>query len=243
MIKIYPNQNNMSDAAAKFFITNANSAIEQNGRFCISLSGGSTPQALYEKLANTLYFSQIDWNKVFIFWGDERFVPPDDALSNQCMTHSVWLNHIPIPKENIFPIPFLESSHAAAFQYEESLRAFFGRLPRFDLTLLGIGLDGHTASLFPGTPSLFEKNRWVMPVRPSNSGPERITLTYPVLNNSAHIWFLAAGSSKAEILRQILEGHNNKVSYPAENIAPVDGDVMWLVDQEAAAKLSSNLDK
>lgn len=232
MIKVYQSVEKLSEHSAELFIMEAREAIAKRGRFCVSLSGGSTPRLLYEKLAKAKYSSRVDWKKVYIFWGDERHVPKDHELSNQKMTEDAWLSHSAVPRENIFPIPFKESAEVAARQYEEDLRRFFGKLPRFDLTLLGVGKDGHTASLFPGTAALDETKHWVSSARPESGGPERLTLTFPVLNESAKIWFLAAGSEKAEILKQVFA--EDVPDLPVKKIVP-KGPVTWFID-EAAAK-------
>lgn len=235
MIQIYPDAQAISRVTAQLFILEATAAIQDKGSFLVSLSGGSTPRLLYEELAKSALMSRIDWSKVYVFWGDERHVPPDDERSNQKMTEEAWLSRAAIPRENIFPIPFAASAELAAEQYEESLRRFFHTLPRFDLTLLGLGTDGHTASLFPGTEAVNETVRWACAARLQSGGPERVTLTFPVLNQSAMIWFLAAGSDKAEIIQKVFTEPD--LSLPVQKISPAKGKVTWFLDEAAALEL------
>ncbi|CUH97291.1 hypothetical protein P22_3418 [Propionispora sp. 2/2-37] len=239
MINVYADPRELCLAAAELFTSQALTAISKRGDFRVALSGGSTPRQLYEELAKPFWRDRINWEKVLIFWGDERHVPAGDALSNQNMTRKALLDHIPIPAGNIFPIPFAESADAAARQYETTLHKLFPDLPVFDLVLLGLGEDGHTASLFPGNKVLKEQTRWVCSARPLSGGPERVTLTYPVINQAASICFLVTGSNKAGIVRQIMEGNGSAVSYPAQKISPVNGQLTWLLDQAAAACLES----
>lgn len=240
MINIYADSRELCLAAAELFTSQAVAAIDKKGAFRVALSGGSTPRQLYEELAKPFWRDRINWEKVLIFWGDERHVPAGDALSNQNMTREALLDHIPIPADNIFPVPFTESPAAAASQYEATLHKCFPTLPVFDLVLLGLGKDGHTASLFPGNKALTEKTRWVCSSRPLSGGPDRVTLTYPVINQAATICFLVTGTDKAGIVREIIEGHASAVPYPAEKICPVNGQLIWLLDQAAAACLESS---
>ncbi len=238
MIRIFDDPTSVAVAAAGLFAEAAAAAMQSKGSFCAALSGGSTPRRLYEELAKQPWRDQIAWEKVFLFWGDERYVAPTDPLSNQKMTHEALLDHVPIPPANLFPIPFAASAGESASLYETTLRTFFGAEPRFDLMLLGLGADGHTASLFPGTAALAETNRWVCPCRPQVTGPDRITLTFPVINRSAAILFLVTGQDKAPVIEAVLDKKNNQAALPVQQVQPVQGQITWFLDKMAAGHLS-----
>ncbi|QEX16221.1 6-phosphogluconolactonase [Hypericibacter terrae] len=212
-------------------------ATAKQDRFAVALSGGSTPRRLYEHLADTACRDSFPWSRAHWFWGDERFVPADDAKSNYRMVREALLSRAPIPAGNIHPMPTTPSSpEAAASAYERELKSFYGadRLdsaqPLFDVTLLGLGLDGHTASLFPGTPALGVRDRWVAAV--VGAEPEaRITLTYPALESSRRVAFLISGSEKREILTRLRRGDE---SLPAARLRPV-GSLWFFADAAAAA--------
>jgi 6-phosphogluconolactonase len=204
----------------------------------ISLSGGSTPRALYELLASEPFVAQIPWQRVSLFWGDERFVAHDHPESNYRMARIAMLDKVPIPAENVCPVPILGSPDEAARQYEHLLKKAYGaetlaaERPLFDIMLLGLGEDGHTASLLPGQPILDEHDRWVCAV--TRGRPEtRISLTYPAINSSQHVAFLVTGQEKADILRRIHAGERN---LPAAQVKP-EGELIWFADQAAAADL------
>ena len=211
-------------------------ATTKIGIFSVCLSGGSTPQQLYEHLAEPTYRNTFPWPRTHWFWGDERFVPHDDPLSNYRMVREALLSRAPIPPANIHPIPTEGiSPEAAASAYERKLKSFYGaaRLdpaqPLFDVNLLGLGPDGHTASLFPGTAVLAERNSWVAAV--VGAKPEaRITLTYPALESSRHAAFLVAGDEKRAIFRRLRDGDN---CLPAARLRPIAG-VTWFLDRAAA---------
>jgi 6-phosphogluconolactonase len=210
-------------------------SVSQRGRFAIALSGGHTPEQMYSLWAES-YRAQTPWDKVHLFWGDERYVPHSDPLSNYHMTREALISRVPIPAGNVHPVPTnLPTPRAAAEAYESDLRKFFGAAPpAFDLQLLGIGLEGHTASLFPGSPVLEEKQRWVAAVRAPAEPPDRLTLTPAVLNCGRHTFFLAAGKDKRQILAAITnETDANTSQYPAARIHPA-GPVTWFLDQAAA---------
>lgn len=238
MIRIFDDPTSVAVAAAGLFAEAAAAAMQSKGSFCAALSGGSTPRRLYEELAKQPWRDQIAWEKVFLFWGDERHVAPTDPLSNQKMTHEALLDHVPIPPANLFPIPFAASAGESASLYETTLRTFFGAEPRFDLMLLGLGADGHTASLFPGTAALAETNRWVCPCQPRGTGPDRITLTFPVINRSAAILFLVTGQDKAPVIEAVLDKKNNQAALPVQQVQPVQGQITWFLDKMAAGHLS-----
>jgi 6-phosphogluconolactonase len=211
-------------------------ALETSGAFAVALSGGSTPKRLYALLASPAYLDKFPWSRTHWFWGDERFVPQDDPLSNYRMVREAMLSHAPIPPANIHAVPIEGlGPEAAASAYESELKSYYGaeRLdparPLFDVTLLGLGPDGHTASLFPDTAVLAERERWVAAVVGAKA-EDRITLTYPALESSAHVAFLIAGQEKREIFARLRRGDE---SLPAEHVRPT-GDVTWFADQAAA---------
>ena len=227
-------------AAAEEFMRVARTAIGAQGRFTVALAGGSTPKALYSLLASN--YSNFAWNRVFLFFGDERHVPPTDPESNYRMVNEALLTKIAIPAENVFRVPTENpDASAAAAEYEAQLRRFFeikpGEFPRFDLVLLGMGPDGHTASLFPDSPALDEQSRLVAANWVEKFKTHRITFTFPVLNRAAEIMFLASGAEKADMVRQVLEGKSTP-PLPSQRVQPSDGKLLWMLDEAAAAKLS-----
>lgn len=240
-IEIVPDIAALAQRAAEQFSGLAGYAIHKRGRFVVSLSGGSTPRQMNALLAAEPFNSKIDWSKVFVFWGDERCVGPEHIESNYRTARETLLAHVPIPDENIHRIQGENSPERAARTYEEELRAFFTeKLPRFDLILLGLGDDGHTASLFPGTPGIHENERWAVPVKhdtPPLPLIDRVTLTPPVLNAAANLTFLVSGAAKAERLYQVLHEPYNPQRLPSQVVRPKDGKLLWLVDEAAAAKI------
>lgn len=237
-IRILKTAAELFEAAAAEFAAQANQAVRDNGRFAVALSGGSTPKALYSLLATK---SNVPWDKICFFWGDERHVPPDHPESNYRMANEALLSKVPVRPENVFRIHAEEKeAAAAALQYEQALRGFFhlspGQFPRFDLVLLGTGPDGHTASLFPGTAALNETQRLVVANWVPKFNTHRITFSFPVLNAAACVMFLASGPDKAAILHQVLE--NSAADLPAQKVQPTDGQLIWLLDQAAAGALS-----
>jgi 6-phosphogluconolactonase len=239
-------------AAAEEFVRVARTAIGAQGRFTVALSGGSTPKALYSLLATN--YADFVWNRVFLFFGDERHVPPTDPESNYRMVNEALLTKITIPSENVFRVAAENpDAAAAASDYESRLRRFFelrpetrpeirpegrpGEIPRFDLILLGMGPDGHTASLFPDSPALDEQSRLVVANWVAKFNTHRITFTFPVLNNAAEVMFLASGPDKADMLRQVLEGTSTP-PLPSQRVQPSDGKLLWMLDEAAAAKLT-----
>lgn len=225
------------ERAAELFIQTAAQSFLARGYFSVALSGGSTPRALYQLLADT----PLAWQNIHLFWGDERCVPPDHVDSNYRMTAESLLTRVHIPPENIHRIQGELPPEEAALRYEDDLRKFFRDAPRFDLILLGLGEDGHTASLFPDSPALHERTRWVVAVPHAFPPPPlvpRVTLTLPVLNAARQIAFLVSGASKAQRLAQVLRAPTASPSLPASMIRPDDGDILWMMDQSAAALLS-----
>lgn len=240
-IEILPDPAALAQRAADQFAGLAEYAIRKRGRFVVALSGGSTPKAMNALLAAPPYAEQIDWSQVFVFWGDERCVPPEHTESNYRMARETLLQLVPVPDVNVHRIQGELAPERAARAYEDELRAFFGAAaPRFDLLLLGLGDDGHTASLFPGTPGVHERQRWAVPVK-HDSPPlplvDRVTLTPPVLNAAANVTFLAAGAGKAERLQQVLRDPYNPDRLPAQVVRPKDGKLLWLVDEAAGSKI------
>lgn len=227
-------------AAANAIAKHLNEARAVRGIATLVLSGGSTPKAIYQLLGAEPLRSQLDWNNIHLFWGDERCVPPTHAESNYRMTNRALLEKIEIPDKNIHRIPGEREPRAAAESYEQEIRNFFtlnaNELPQFDVTLLGMGDDGHTASLFPDTTILNETNRLVAEVFVPKFNAHRISMTFPVLNNSRTILFLVSGASKAGILREVLEGEPTR--FPVQRVQPANGTLHWFVDATAAALLT-----
>jgi len=236
--RISPDIEALSHAALEEILANLHEAVKLRGRFAIALSGGHTPSKMYALWAqNEKYRTATPWDRVHIFWGDERYVPAGDPLSNYRMTRETLLSHVPIPGANVHPVPTdLPTPRAAATAYDSELRKFFGSAPpSFDVTLLGIGPEGHTASLFPGSPALDEKKLWVEAVTVQATPPDRLTFTLPVLNQSRNTYFLAAGAEKKEILDALrAEPDPAHSQYPAARIQPLDGRVLWFLDEPAS---------
>ena len=206
------------------------------GPLRIALSGGTTPRALYELLAQEPYRGLLPWDRMHVFWGDERFVPPDSNLSNYRMAYTALLGHVPIPPGNIHPVQTDDvTPEESARLYQATLARVYGSTtldptrPLFDVNLLGLGTNGHTASLFPGTPALTEQTAWALAVTPEGE-PTRITLTYPALNSSRHAAFLVAGANKRDVVARV-RAHDP--AEPASLIAPV-GQLHWFVDEAAS---------
>jgi len=230
----------LSRKAAEQFAASAKAAVSARGRFSVALSGGSTPKALYALLATDEFRSQLPWPQVHLFWGDERCVPPDDTESNFRMVGEALLSKITIPSENIHRMAGEKTPADGAVDYQTQLQEFFhladGEWPRFDLVLLGLGEDGHTASLFPGSAALSERQRWVATSYVERLHAHRLTLTLPVINHAAQISFLVSGASKAPMVEAVLRAGND--SLPAARIQPADGQVTWFVTQDAAGALA-----
>ncbi len=238
MIRVCANPEALSVAAAEVFATAAQQAIQARGRFAVVLAGGGTPHRTYELLRYAPFREQIPWQHTHFFWGDERCVPTNDVRNNARMARQALLDHVPVPPEQIHPMICDGSPQKAAEEYEALLHRFFvDDRPRFDLVLLGLGENGHTASLFPGTPVLEEQQRWVAEVYVAEEKLHRLTLTASVINQAAQIVFLVSGQGKKMILRKIVEDPPDPSNIPAQLIKPVEGDLLWLVDQDAAGLL------
>lgn len=238
-IRVFPDAVSLSHAAADIVVSLSAESSAARGKFTIALSGGSTPKHLYALFASSPFREAVSWSKTHVFWADERCVPPRHPDSNYKLAFDVFLSGVPVPAEHIHRIWGEEEPGKAAQAYEDTLRRILGSsgLPVFDLVLLGVGEDGHTASLFSGSAATREKKRLAMPVYVEPPGLSRVTLTLPVLNNAAHVLFLATGHSKAAIVHEVMEDGNPK-NCPAGLIQPVHGSVTWMLDREAARALT-----
>lgn len=236
-LAVYPDSARLMQAAADQIVGAAAAAVAARGRFSLALAGGSTPAPLYRLLAAAPYAAQVDWRAVYVFWGDERCVPPQHADSNYRMARETLLSRVPIPEQHICRIHGEDDPAQAALAYERALYAHFGGPPRLDLALLGMGADGHTASLFPHTPALTERARLAVAVYAAQRGSWRVTLTYPALNAAEQALFLVSGADKADTLRAVLEGPRRPLELPAQGVRPDAGRLLWLADAAAAALL------
>lgn len=242
MVKIFPNPDSLNHFAAEKFIEIGIEAIEKCGKFTAALAGGSTPTSLYQLLTAEEFRSQIDWSKVFFFFGDERNVLPDREESNFRMAFENLFEPVQIAESQIFRWQTeLENEYEIAADYQEKIKEFFdlkeNEFPRFDLILLGIGDDGHTASLFPFTEALGETGKiaaanWVEKLQ-----THRLTFTFTTINNASNVLFLARGAAKAEVLREVLEGDSQPEKLPAQNVQLKNGSLLWLLDEKAAHNL------
>lgn len=242
MLNIFATTEEIFKEAAAVFISSANEAIIQKGYFAVALTGGSSPEGLYRLLSEDQYKNQIDWTKVLIFWGDERWVPLDNDLSNARMSYEQLLDRVPVRPVNVFPM-YRDGITAEDFAavYNVLLKEMLGSDGRMDLILLGMGQDGHTASLFPGTVALDETENWVTAYYLEQQQMYRITLTAPFLNRARKLLVIAFGETKAEALKEVLEGPYNPRIYPAQLLAPSQGELLFLVDKKAAKYLKSNI--
>jgi 6-phosphogluconolactonase len=242
-IRVLTTPQELFEAAAEEVLHAAKDAVEQRGRFTIALSGGSTPKSLFNLLATNAR-TVLPWDRTFFFWGDERHVPPTDPDSNYRMAEETMLSKIPVAAGNVFRIPTENPDAAAAAEaYEQTLRKFFqlgpAEFPVFDLVLLGMGPDGHTASLFPGSAGLHEKARLVIANWVDKMKTSRLTLTLPVLNAARCVAFLVSGTDKAAVLKTVLEEDAPAEQYPSKLIRPNNGKLIWLVDRAAASALTT----
>ncbi len=234
-LRVFPTTAALNEAAAEFIIAASQSAIASRKQFTISLSGGETPKKLYALLAEPSFSDRIDWKHTFIFWGDERCVPLDDERNNAYQAISILLSKIDIPSSNIHPIPVNLPPATAACVYEQELKEYFGNeSSRFDLVLLGLGENGHTASLFPGTKVIKENEEAVREVYVEEEKMFRITMTAPLINKARNIIFLVTGENKSAVLRKILNGPFQPDQYPAQLIKPYDGELFFFADRSAA---------
>jgi 6-phosphogluconolactonase len=243
-ITVYPDNETLVKGTADFIADQATRAIAERGRFTLALSGGNTPKPVYARLATPEYRDRIDWSKVLIFFGDERCVPPDDSQSNYLMVRTALLDRVPLPPANIYRIRGEDPPEKAAADYTVILQDTFGGDPvagappeGFDLILLGMGDNGHTASLFPGLAAVTETFRWVMALFVEVVGMWRVTMTPVVINAARQVAFLVSGANKADMLPRVLEGPCQPVVLPSQIIKPASGELHWLLDEPAAAKL------
>ena len=238
-VLVFDTSEEVARAAAEKVVAYAREAIVDHGVFSVALAGGNTPRRVYELLASDPFKGLIEWPKVHLFFGDERCVPPHHQDSNYGMVYTALISKIEIPGVNVHRMVGEGNPEENAAAYERELRSFFGERswPRFDLILLGMGEDGHTASLFPGSEALKEEAKWVVATRMRKLEQDRMTLTAPVLNHAAHVVFLVTGQGKAKRLSEVL-GHQLKGEpLPSQLIHPIDGNLEWLVDKSAASLL------
>lgn len=238
-ISVFQTPEQLALAAAERFVDYSNELLDVNERFSVALAGGNTPRRVYELLANEPFRNRVEWPQVYLFFGDERCVPPEHPDSNYAMAYEALISKVPIPAKNVHRIIGEGNANENALVYENQLRAFFAGLhwPRLDLVLLGMGEDGHTASLFPNSAALQEMSRCVVPTRNEQSGQDRITLTVPVFNHGRRIMFLVTGKKKAQRLREVLHPQPGSAQLPVQAITPIEGMLEWLVDAEAASLL------
>ena len=240
VVYIYKDLDKLSRQAADRFIQIADKAICAKKRFFVALSGGKTPKPMYELLKQPQYRNQIDWTKVYIFWSDERFIPYTDPESNYGLAKISLLDALPIPPENVFSIKTEKiSAEESSDKYSQLITDLLGSSPCFDLILLGIGPDGHTASLFPNTEELRNPSgKLVVAVCNSPKPPtNRISFTWKLINNSKNIIFSVAGKDKVDAIQKILKGPYDPVRFPAQGVKPTKGNLIWLLDQQAASHL------
>jgi 6-phosphogluconolactonase len=238
IIKTYPDSKMLAIQAASHVVECAQESISNHGFFSLVLAGGSTPRATYEVLATVEFVQRIEWEKVHIFWGDERCVASNHEDSNYRMAFDIMLKHLPIPVKQIYRMKGETEPKEAAKEYENWLRSFFaGRAPRFDLILLGLGDDGHTASLFPGTKAVSETKHLVLDNYVRKLSTWRLTMTPQLINQATNVTFLVSGEGKADILRRVLAGRYSPEEFPAQIIRPEHGQMRWLLDADAAALL------
>lgn len=252
-VRVYKDAQELALKAARHFARLADQYVIGCGHFTVALSGGSTPRAMFSLLAEAPFLETVPWSTIYFFWGDERCVSPDDAESNFHMARETLLSKVPVPEENIFRIPAENPNPVrAAEEYSDTLMRFFlagpgapraataplSNMPRFDLVLLGMGPDGHTASLFPGTSALNVNDRIAVANYVEKLNAHRITLTAATINNARNVTFVAAGEDKADALKAVLEGPYRPETYPSQLIRPRNGTLLWLVDERAARDLA-----
>jgi 6-phosphogluconolactonase len=250
-VEVVPDPASLAARATEWLVEQIVHAVARRGRAVLSLSGGTTPKAVFEMLAQPPWRARIEWEKLDVFWGDERFVASDDPASNARMTYAALLDHVDMPAAHIYPIPSDEGpfdgdveaafarAQSAATLYATSLHAYYGGdklkddQPLFDVVMLGLGEDGHTASLFPGTPALDEHTAWTAAVKTDNAtAPVRITMTYPLIESTHAVLFLVAGDGKRAIVKRVLDGDE---SLPAARVHP-HGGTLWILDEAAGGR-------
>jgi len=230
---------------ADLFALASQEAAAARGRFAVALSGGATPRALYKLLARQQFSQKIPWRRTHLYWGDERCVPPDDPESNYGMAREAFIRHVPIAADNVHRLRGEELPEEAALDYDAELRRLAAQerpraeVPVFDLVLLGLGHDGHTASLFPHSDALIVEDHLVVPTTAPDGTP-RLTVTAPVINAARRVWFLVSGADKAGMVAEVIEGLHVPNAVPAQGVAPAHGSLTWFLDEAAAAELSPN---
>jgi 6-phosphogluconolactonase len=237
MISVFKDIEQLSQAAARLIVHCAQRAAADRGQFTIALAGGHTPRRTYELLASKPLRDEAPWTSFHVFWGDERCVPPSDERSNERMARETWLDQVPIPRGQIHSIECANSPADGASNYEQHLRAALGLNGRLDLVLLGLGTDGHTASLFPRSSALSANDAWAAPVEFHNHEVNRVTMTAPVINRARSVLFLVAGAEKAGVVKAVIRDEADPQDLPARIVQPVDGDLRWYLDESAAADL------
>lgn len=239
-LSVFKTIDGLNNAAAAFILDVAQEAIAASGRFSIALSGGQTPAGLYKVLATSPYKTALPWKNIFIFWGDERCVPLDDERNNAYQAKNILLDEIEIPAANIHRIQTNLEPEQAAITYEKEIKLFFnGAQQKFDLILLGLGENGHTASIFPGTDSINEKLEGVRAVYVTEEKKYRVSMTAPLINKAHHILFLVTGISKAAVMKNVLTGAYQPAILPAQLIQPITGKLNWFIDKGAASLLQN----
>jgi 6-phosphogluconolactonase len=237
-VHVFKDVDSLITASADLVVERAKASIQKQGKFSLVLSGGSSPKKLHALLTTEVYRSKIDWSKVFFFFGDERYVPADHPDSNYLMAKQTLFDPLKIADKQIFKMDTTLSAEESAAAYERTIRDYFGsQAAKFDLVILGLGDDAHTASLFPGTDVLEEKTALVKGLFIEKVKMNRITLTAPLINAAHHIAFLLFGATKAPAVEQVLKGGLNIEQYPAQLIKPVDGTLEWFMDEPAAKNI------
>lgn len=241
-IKVFNDADAVAEWAADAFVAIAESSISERGRFCVALSGGSTPKKLYQKLATPQYLKKLKTDKIFLFFGDERNVPINDERSNYKMVREAFIEPANFPAQNVFRwITESPTPDEAAALYQDTLTNFFNNdLPRFDLVFLGLGTDCHTASLFPHSPALNETKKPAAANFIEKYDEYRLTLTFPVINNARNVIFIATGKGKADAVFEVMNGEVDHISKPAQAVAPANGSLKWLLDQAAAQRIADD---
>lgn len=232
---IWENAEALSIAAAHYFVERCNKSIAETGRFIVALSGGSTPKALYQLLATPQFSRNIDWKNVHLLWGDERFVPHTHEDSNYRMVKEALLDHVKVPRKNILAMPTKGEAKDCAVQYEKAIADTLGKKMQVDLTLLGMGDDGHTASLFPGTDILNERKTYIKEVWVESKQTYRLSFTYRLIDNSKEAMFLVAGAAKAPVVKHIFS-KNAKHKFPVQEVDLKKGTAIWMLDEAAMGK-------
>lgn len=236
-LRVYADATTLAAALADLVVETGIAAIANRGRFCLALSGGNTPRAAYALLARPQRAQRLSWRHVFVYFGDERCVPPRDERSNYRMARTTWLNAVGIPAANVARMRGEADPAIAASEYADALRGRLGPNPEFDLVLLGLGPDGHTASLFPGSDPQTDTDALVRAVYAPSQAMWRITLTPTVVNAARTVAFAVEGAEKAAILATVLDGPRDPTTHPAQIVAPSPGQLLWLTDRAAAARL------